>query len=90
VRFVLANPSDLSRLNEFTDWYDTYSAAITVPGYLANDVHLENPDASGERNSPRYATTYDIVAPVPPANRQRIVKRPDRLLAIRPLTCTFW
>ena len=35
VRFVLANPSDPSRLDEFTDWYDTYSAAITVPGYLA-------------------------------------------------------
>jgi hypothetical protein len=65
VRFVLANPSDLSRLNELSDWYDTYSAAITVPGYLANDVHFENPDASGERNSPRYATIYDIISPDP-------------------------
>jgi hypothetical protein len=65
VRFVLANPSDPSRLNEFSDWYDTYSAAITVPGYLANDVHFENPGASGGRNSPRYATIYDIVSPDP-------------------------
>ena len=53
VRFVLANPSDPSRLNELSDWYGTYSAAITVPGYLASDVHFENPDASGERNSAR-------------------------------------
>ena len=65
VRFVLANPSDPSRLDEFNDWYDTYSAAITVPGYLANDIHFENPDASGENNSPRYATIYDIVSPDP-------------------------
>jgi hypothetical protein len=65
VRFVLTNPSDPSRLDEFNDWYDTYSAGITVPGYLANDVHFENPDAGGERNRPRYATIYDIVAPDP-------------------------
>ena len=65
VRFVLTNPSDPSRLDEFSDWYDTYSAALTVPGYLANDVHFENPDASGEGNSPRYATIYDIVSPDP-------------------------
>lgn len=65
VRFVLTNPSDPGRLNEFSDWYDTYSAAITVPGYLANDVHFENSDASGGRNSPRYATIYDIVTPDP-------------------------
>jgi 8-hydroxy-5-deazaflavin:NADPH oxidoreductase len=65
VRFVLANPSDPSRLNELHDWYNIYSAAITVPGYLANDVHFENPDASGERNSARYATIYDIASPDP-------------------------
>jgi 8-hydroxy-5-deazaflavin:NADPH oxidoreductase len=65
VRFVLTNPSDPSRLNEFSDWYDTYSAALTVPGYLASDVHFENPDASGQKNSPRYATIYDIVSPDP-------------------------
>ncbi|MCW2893034.1 MAG: hypothetical protein JWO75_2523 [Actinomycetia bacterium] len=65
VRFVLANPSDPSRLDEFNDWYDTYSAAITVPGYLANDVHFENPDAGGQGNTPRYATTYDIFSPDP-------------------------
>jgi hypothetical protein len=65
VRFVLTNPSDPSRLNEFSDWYDTYSAAITIPGYLATDVHFENPDASGGKTSPRYATIYDIVSPDP-------------------------
>jgi hypothetical protein len=65
VRFVLTNSSDPSRLDEFSDWYDTYSAAITALGYLANDVHFENPDANGEKNSPRYATIYDIVAPDP-------------------------
>jgi 8-hydroxy-5-deazaflavin:NADPH oxidoreductase len=67
VRFVLANPSDPSRLNELNDWYDTYSAALTVPGYLANDTHFENPDASGGNTNPRYATIYDIVAPDPAA-----------------------
>ena len=67
VRFVLANPSDPSRLNEFNDWYDTYSAALTLPGYLANDIHFENPDASGGNTNPRYATIYDIVAPDPAA-----------------------
>jgi hypothetical protein len=65
VRFVLTNPSDPSRLNEFSDWYNTYSAALTVPGYLASDVHFENPDASGGKTSPRYATIYDIVASDP-------------------------
>ena len=65
VRFVLANPSDPGRLEEFSDWYHTYSAAITVPGYLANDIHFENPDASGQKTSPRYATIYDIIAPDP-------------------------
>jgi hypothetical protein len=65
VRFVLANPSDPSRLNDFTEWYDTYSAAITVAGYLANDIHFENPGASGQPNSPRYATIYDIVSADP-------------------------
>jgi predicted dinucleotide-binding enzyme len=65
VRFVLTNPSDASRLDEFNDWYATYSAAITVPGYLASDVHFENPDARGEPASPRYATFYDIVSPDP-------------------------
>jgi predicted dinucleotide-binding enzyme len=65
VRFVLANPSDPSRLDEFNDWYDTYSEAITVPGYLANDIRFENPDASGEGSSPRYATIYDIVSADP-------------------------
>jgi hypothetical protein len=64
VRFVLANPSDPGRLNELTDWYGTYSAAITVPGYLTSDVHFENPGASG-KPSPRYATIYDIVSPDP-------------------------
>jgi 8-hydroxy-5-deazaflavin:NADPH oxidoreductase len=65
VRFVLANPSDPSRLDEFTDWYDTYSVAITAPGYLVNDVRFENPDGGGDRHSPRYATIYDIVSPDP-------------------------
>jgi hypothetical protein len=65
VRFVLTNPSDPSRLDEFSDWYDTYSAAITVPGYLANDVHFENPEANGAKGSPRYATIYDIAVPDP-------------------------
>lgn len=65
VRFVLTNPSDPSRLDEFSDWYDTYSAAITALGYLANDVHFENPDASSEPNSPRHSTIYDIVSSDP-------------------------
>ena len=65
VRFVLTNPADPSRLDDFSDWYDTYAAALTVPGYLANDVHFENPDASGGNTGPRYATIYDIVSPDP-------------------------
>jgi hypothetical protein len=32
VRLVLTNPSEPSRLDDFTDWYDTYAAALTVPG----------------------------------------------------------
>jgi 8-hydroxy-5-deazaflavin:NADPH oxidoreductase len=68
VRLVLTNPSDPSRLNEFNDWYDTYSAAITVPGYLANDIHFENPDASGEPNSPRPpGQTPSTHPPTPPS-----------------------
>jgi hypothetical protein len=31
VRFVLTNPSDPGRLDDFTDWYDTYAEALTVP-----------------------------------------------------------
>src|ERR1700752_233823 len=65
VRFVLANPSDPSRLDDFSDWYDSYSAAITVPGYLAHDVRFENPDASGEDTRPRHAAIYDIASPAP-------------------------
>ena len=65
VRFVLTNPSDPSQLIDFSDWYDTYSKAIAVPGYLANHVRFENPDASGEKDSPRFATIYDIVSPDP-------------------------
>jgi hypothetical protein len=60
VRFVLANPSDPSRLDDFSDWYDTYAAALTIPGYLANAFRFENPGASAGHNSPRYATIYDI------------------------------
>jgi hypothetical protein len=61
VRFVLTNPSDPSRPEDFTDWYDTYAAALTLPGYLANTFRFENPDARGDPSSPRYATIYDIV-----------------------------
>jgi len=32
VRFVLTNPSDPGRLDDFSNWYDTYAAALTVPG----------------------------------------------------------
>ena len=65
VRFVLTNLSDPSRLSDSSDWYDTYSTAITVPGYLANHVRFENPDAGGEKDSPRFATIYDIVSSDP-------------------------
>ena len=65
VRFVLTNPSDPGRLDDFSDWYDTYAAALTVPGYLANAFRFENPDASAEPNSPRYVTIYDIVTSDP-------------------------
>jgi len=61
VRFVLTNPSEPSRLDDFTDWYDTYAAALTVPGYLSNAFRFENPGSSAGRSSPRYATIYDIV-----------------------------
>ncbi len=65
VRFVLTNSSDPGQLDDFTDWYDTYAAALTVPGYLANAFRFENPDASAGQNSPRYATIYDIVTSDP-------------------------
>ena len=76
VRFVLANPSDPGRLEEFSDWYHTYSAAITVPGYLANDVHFENPDASGQKHQP--ALRDDL--------RHRRPRPRDRLARHRALT----
>src|SRR5260370_40542371 len=66
VRFVLTNPADPGRLDDFSDWYDTYAAALTVPGYLADAFRFENPDASPGPASPRYATIYDI-APSDPA-----------------------
>ena len=86
MRFVLANPSDPSRLNEFNDWYDTYSAALTGPGYLANDIHFENPDASGGNTNPRYATIDDIVAPDPATawpDTEHSPAYPTQLLATR-------
>jgi hypothetical protein len=65
VRLVLTNSSDPSRLSEFADWYDSYSAAVTVPGYLANHIRFENPGASGEQDNPRFVTIYDIVSADP-------------------------
>src|SRR5260370_29869229 len=65
VRLVLTNPADPSRLDDFSDWYDTYAAALTVPGYLADAFRFENPDASPGPDSPRYATIYDIVTSDP-------------------------
>jgi hypothetical protein len=65
VRFVLTNPADPGRLGDFSDWYDTYAAALTVPGYLADAFRFENPDASAGQSSPRYATIYDIVTSDP-------------------------
>jgi hypothetical protein len=65
VRFVLTNPSDPSRLDDFSDWYSTYAAALTVPGYLADAFRFENPDASAGQNHARYATIYDIVTSDP-------------------------
>ncbi len=61
VRFVLTNPSDPGRLDDFSDWYGTYAAALTVPGYLADAVRFEHPDAGAGQNGARYATIYDIV-----------------------------
>ena len=49
---------------------------ITVPGYLASDVHFENPYASGENDSPRYATIYP--APSTPTPGQPATPRPHR------------
>jgi hypothetical protein len=65
VRFVLTNPADPSRLDDFSDWYDTYVTALAVPGYLAGPVRFENPDANAEQNDARYATIYDIVTSDP-------------------------
>ena len=65
VRLVLTNPSDPGRLDDFSDWYDTYTAALTVPGYLADAFRFENPDGGAGQNSPRYATIYDIVTSDP-------------------------
>jgi hypothetical protein len=77
VRFVLTNPSDPGRLDDFSDWYDTYAAALTVPGYLANAFRFENPDASAEPNSPRYVTIYDIVTSDPATAWPDTERSPD-------------
>src|SRR5690349_21164609 len=68
VRFVLANPSDPSRLNEFNDWYDTYSAALTAPDYLANAIHFDNPHPSTAHPTPPHATIYNTDTPHPAAS----------------------
>lgn len=86
VRFVLANPSDPSRLNELTDWYDTYSAAITVPGYLANDVHFENPGASTGR--PRSCRRACSTAPHDSGSSKDPPSPPDGSRSSRPTTPT--
>jgi len=65
VRFVLTSVSDSSRPDDFADWYDTYAAALTVPGYLANAFRFENPDATAGQDRPRFATIYDIVTSDP-------------------------
>jgi hypothetical protein len=52
VRFVLTNPSDPGRLDDFSDWYDTYAAALTVPGYLANAFRFENPGRQRRAEQP--------------------------------------
>jgi hypothetical protein len=65
VRFVLVNPSDPTRLDEFSAWYDSYSSAITAAGALANDVYFENPAAVGDKTDPRFAAVYDIVSSDP-------------------------
>jgi hypothetical protein len=65
VRFVLTNPADPRRLDDFNDWYDAYGEALVRIGHLANDFRFENPDAAGNDQDPRFATVYDIVTPDP-------------------------
>ena len=48
-----------------------------LPVHVAN-VCRSTPPAAG------------LQGPIPRTSRGQTIKRPDRLLAIRPLTCTFW
>jgi hypothetical protein len=67
VRFVLSNSADPARAADASAWYDTYTAAITGPGMLANVFRLENPEAAGTGQDARFAAVYDIVSPDPAA-----------------------
>lgn len=84
VRFVLANPTDLSHANDYSAWYDDYANAITRRGVIANAFRFENPDAAGTETDPRYAAIYDIVTPDPASAWPATENSPDfprRLLA---------
>jgi hypothetical protein len=65
VLFVLTNPADPSRVDDFNDWYVAYGEAMERIGYLAQPVRFENPDAAGNERDPRFAAVYDIVTPDP-------------------------
>ena len=67
VRFVLSNSADPARAADASAWYDTYTAAITGPGMLANVFRLENPEAAETGQDARFAAVYDIVSPDPAA-----------------------
>ena len=62
IRFVLSNPTDPARRQDFDDWYDLYAANILFPGLLVNCYRFHNPDAAGTDDDPAFAAIYDFVA----------------------------
>jgi hypothetical protein len=65
VRFVLTNPADVNRTDDYDAWYNDYERALIRPGVIANAFRFENRNAAGTETDPRYAALYDIVSPDP-------------------------
>jgi hypothetical protein len=65
VRLVLTNVSDPTRVNDYSDWYESYGVGLIHTGFLANDFRFENPSAAADEADPRFVALYDICTPDP-------------------------
>lgn len=65
VRLVLTICTDPALKQGLDDWYDTYGALVTVPGYLINAYRFDNMAMPGTAEEPQLVALYDIVTPDP-------------------------